>query len=93
MTKQTIGDLIEVGPPEGWPHGRHWTGEISPLTLQGAKITGVSAKDDEVTFTVDIVNLGVTRSTFVIKNADHRERIVRAVRPGMDVYEAAAQTL
>ncbi len=93
MTKRTVGDLIEIGPPEGWTHGRHWTGAITPSTLRGAKIAGVSVRDDEITFAVEGVNFGMTHSTFVIEDAELRERIIRAVRPGMDVYEAAAQTV
>ncbi len=91
---QTISDLIEIGPPESWPHGRRDTQPIGPAQLRDAKILSVSTRDDEVTIGVKGPNLiDGTLSTFVIKDADLRTRIMGAIRPGMDVYEAAAAPL
>ena len=91
---QTMSDLIEIGPPEAWPHGGHDTGLIGPAQLRDAKILSVSTREDEVSIGVKGPNLiGTTLSTFVIKDADLRTRIMQAVRPGMDVYEAAAAPL
>lgn len=94
MTARAVSELIEIGPPEGWPHGRHSTRAIGPAQLRGAKIASVSTKGDEVTIGVDGPSMGgATLSTFVIRDAELRKRIVRAVRPGMDVYDAAAQEI
>jgi len=91
---QTISDLVEIGPPESWPHARHDARHISPAQLRDANILSISTREDEVTIGVNGPNLvGATLSTFVIRDAGLRTRIMGAVRPGMDVYEAAATPL
>ncbi|MDP9198093.1 MAG: hypothetical protein M3O07_02610 [Pseudomonadota bacterium] len=77
-----------IGHPQSWSDDLGQA--VGPPDFQGATISQVIAVGNEVAVCTTGGRCGSTFSVFNIEDADLRDRVVRALRPGLNVYEAAA---
>jgi hypothetical protein len=86
MNKQTVHDVI--GEPESWPNHLHVAGE-GPTDIRGATIAHVFTAGKDVVIRTEGGACGATFSVIAVEDKELRDRVERALRPGLDVHEAA----
>jgi len=87
MNARAVRDVL--GEPETWPNHLHVAGE-GPTEIRGATISQVFSAGSDIAVGTDGGACGATFSIFAVEDQELRDRIERALRPGLDVHEAAA---
>ena len=87
MNKQTVHDVI--GEPESWPNHLYVAGE-GPTDIRGATIAHVFTAGNDMVIRTEGGACGATFSVIPVEDKELRDRVERALRPGLDVHEAAA---
>jgi len=87
MDKKSVRDVI--GEPESWPNHLYVAGE-GPTDIRGATISQVFTAGNDIAVCTHGGACGATFSIFAVEDKELRERVERALRPGLDVHEAAA---
>jgi len=90
MDTKTVRDVI--GAPESWPHYLNGAHHAMP-DLRGAIISHVIASGNQIAIQTQGPACGTTFSVFAIGDRDLCERTARALREGVDVYEAVAASI
>jgi len=85
-----VSDVI--GNPESWPNCLRVDGEGSS-DFQGATISEVIVAGNEVAVCTTGGACGATFSVFTIADEELRNRVALALRPGLNVYLAAADEI
>ena len=87
MDKQRVRDVI--GAPESWPNFMQpeWQRRRD---MSGATITDVFVADEQIGVQTEGAVCGETFSTFVVGDPTLRQRLVKALRPGLNACEAVA---
>lgn len=81
-----------IGDPEAWPNHLHVAGE-GPTEIRGATISQVFCAGNDIAVCTVGGPCGETFSVFAVEDKELRDRIERALRPGLDVHEAAVAEL
>jgi len=90
MDTKRVSDVI--GLPETWRNHLQASGD-DPSDLRGAIISEVIVAGNEVAVCTTGGAGGATFSVFTIADEELRNRVVRALRPGLNVYRAAADEI
>lgn len=90
MSAMCVRDVI--GEPESWPNflDEEWQ---RSKDMRGAKITEVFGAEDQIAVQTKGAACGATFSTFVVKDQELRDRVLRILRPEMGVYEAVGTSI
>lgn len=84
MKRQSVLEVL--GDPASWPHETR--GVYGTPNMRDASITKVSVVGDEIRIETDGGSHGPMLSAFDVEDPDLRDRIVRVLRPGLNVYDA-----
>ena len=85
-----VSDVI--GNPESWPNHLRVEGE-GPTDFRGATISDVIVVGNDVAVCTTGGACGTTFSVFTIADENLRNRVAQALRPGLNVYRAAADEI
>jgi hypothetical protein len=85
-----VSDVI--GHPESWRNYLRVDGE-GPTDFRGATISEVIVVGTEVAVSTTGGPCGATLSFFTIVDENLRNRVAQALRPGLNVYRAAADEI
>ena len=86
MDVKVVRDVI--GEPEAWPNHLYVAGE-GPTDIRGATISQVFSAGKDIAVCTEGGPCGTTFSIFAVEDQEMRDRVEKALRPGLDVHEAA----